>query len=169
MMSTPADVDRLLDLLREAFEGPAWHGPSLRATLRGLDARHAAWRPAPGRHNIWEVVVHAAYWKYGVRRRLTGERGHGFLYAGRNWFVRPGGAAARRADWRRDMNLLHSEHQRLIETVGGFRASTLTRPSRGSRQTPLQMIRGIAAHDLYHAGQIQLLKALSRSRRRAVG
>jgi len=169
-MAASADLDRLLALLHEAFEGPAWHGPSLRASLRGLEVRQAAWRPAPGRHNIWEIVVHAAYWKYGVRRRLTGARGRGFPFQGRNWFVRPDGpVSGRNTSWRRDVALLVAEHRRLVETVGALRASALTRPSRGSRQTPLLMIRGIAAHDLYHAGQIQLLKALSRSRQRAVG
>ena len=67
-------IDLLLALLDEAFERKAWHGPNLKGALRGITAREAAWRPAPGSHNIWELVLHAAYWKYAVRRMLTGQK-----------------------------------------------------------------------------------------------
>ena len=63
-------LDILLGLLDEAFERKSWHGTNLRGSLRGLPAKQAAWRPGPRRHNIWEIAVHAAYWKYAVRRRL---------------------------------------------------------------------------------------------------
>jgi len=70
----------ILALIDEAFDKTSWHGPNLRGSIRGVDAGLAAWRPAPGRHNIWELTLHAAYWKYAVRRRLTGE-GQQFLCA----------------------------------------------------------------------------------------
>ena len=78
----------LVALLEEAYAGPAWHGPSLRGSLRGVTAAQAAWRPADGPHNIWEVVVHAAYWKYTVHRRIAGDK-RSFGEKGSNWFVRP--------------------------------------------------------------------------------
>jgi len=62
----------LVKTLDEAFDRKGWHGANLRGSIRGMAADTAAWRPAPGRHNIWEIVVHAAYWKYAVRRRLLG-------------------------------------------------------------------------------------------------
>jgi hypothetical protein len=64
----------LLASIDEGFDRVAWHGPTLLGSLRGVTARQAAWRPFPHRHNIWEVTVHAAYWKYTYRRRLTGEK-----------------------------------------------------------------------------------------------
>ena len=73
-MNTMASKQLILTLLDEAYEERTWHGPNLRQSLRGVSARQAARRPAPGRHNIWELAVHAAYWKYAVRRRLTGEK-----------------------------------------------------------------------------------------------
>ena len=76
----------LLDLVDEAFDRAAWHGPTLRGALRGVTAKQAAWRPARGRHNIRELALHAAYWKYAVRRRLTGEARGSFSLAGSNWF-----------------------------------------------------------------------------------
>src|ERR1700733_13997187 len=63
----------LIDFLDEAFDKKSWHGPNLRGSIRGLSAKEAAWRPGQDRHNIWELTLHAAYWKYIVRRRLTTE------------------------------------------------------------------------------------------------
>lgn len=147
---------RMVDILNEAFAGPAWHGPALRSAVRGMTAAQAAWRPARDRHNAWEVVVHAAYWKHIVRQRLTGERDR-FPLAGRNWFVRPGAERA----WADDLDLLEAEHDRLLEAVKGLRPRALARMVHAG-QTAEQNIRGIAAHDVYHAGQIRLLKALVR-------
>ena len=70
-MPIPTALDVLIAMVDEGFEGKAWHGPTLRGSLRGVTARQAAWRPAPRRHNIWELTVHAAYWKHTVRRRLA--------------------------------------------------------------------------------------------------
>jgi hypothetical protein len=66
----PAEL--VLALLDEGYEKRTWHGPNLRQSLRGVTAKQAAWRPERGRHNIWEVALHAAYWKYSVRRRIEG-------------------------------------------------------------------------------------------------
>jgi len=68
------EVRLLLDLLDEAFDKKSWHGPNLRGSLRGVTPELAAWRPRPRGHNIWELTLHAAYWKYVVRRRITGSR-----------------------------------------------------------------------------------------------
>src|SRR5688500_2523546 len=65
------DVAQILFLLDTAYDHASWHGPNLRGAIRGVTPPRAAWRPAPGRHNIWELVVHAAYWKYVAWRRLT--------------------------------------------------------------------------------------------------
>jgi hypothetical protein len=129
--------------------------------VRGLSAEEAAWRPAPDRHNIWETTVHAAYWKYAVRRRLTREKRGSFVLKGSNWFERPSGNAGEAA-WRDDVALLIAEHRKLREVVAALPAKRLGQKSAGSRSTNLTLIRGIAAHDLYHAGQIQLLKRLAR-------
>ncbi len=156
MSSTSVAI--LLGLLDEAFEKKAWHGPNLRGSLRGLDARTAAWRPGPGRHSIQDLVVHAAYWKYAVRRRLTGEKRGSFPLEGSNFFERPAGEAA----WQADLTLLVSEHRKLRTEIARLRDADLPKTAKGSRATHLSVVRGIAAHDLYHTGQIQLLKRLAR-------
>lgn len=154
-----SEIELLLGLLDEAFDKKAWHGPNLRGAVRRLSAEEAARRPFPGRHNVWEVMVHAAYWKYAVRRRLTGEKRGSFALPGSNWFPRPSGAASEAA-WRVDVALLVAEHRKLREVVAALPGRRLHEKSSGSRYTNLALIRGIAAHDLYHAGQIQLLKRL---------
>src|SRR2546428_8378576 len=77
--------DLLFRILDDAYERKAWHGTNLRGSLRGVTAQEALWRPGPGRHNIWELAVHCAYWKYTVRRRLTGEKRGSFPRRGSNW------------------------------------------------------------------------------------
>jgi len=156
------EIDLLLRLLDEAYSRKAWHGPSLRGAIRGLDPRVAAWRPSAGRHNIWEIVVHCAYWKYAARRRILGEKRGAFPLKGSNWFARP--VAALSQAWHSDIALLEDMHQGLRSVVAGLSPHDLKKIPRGSRVPNLAVLSGIAAHDIYHAGQIQLLKRLARGR-----
>ena len=152
----------LLLALDEAYDRRAWHGTTLKGSLRGVTARQAAWRPAAGRHNIRELAVHAAYWKYRVRRRLTGEKRGSFPIEGNNWFERSG--ADERA-WRAERELLDRAHRGLREAVARLPAGSLAGRLPGTRRRgALREIAGVALHDVYHTGQIQLLKALQRKR-----
>ncbi len=150
---------QILVLIDEAYERQSWHGPNLKGALRGIPAASALWRPAPGRHNIWEVALHAAYWKYAVRRRLTGAKRGAFALKGSNWFVRDGEPDAAR--WKADLALLAEEHRRMRACIAKLSDRELDRTVEGSRVSTLRMVHGIAAHDIYHAGQIQLLKRLA--------
>ena len=158
-----SEIEHLLGLLDEAYSRAAWHGPNLRGSIRGVTMREAAWRPRTERHNIWEVVVHAAYWKYSVRRRLLGDKRGSFAVTGSNWFLRPADRSDRA--WRADVSLLNEEHIRLKVAVAAFPPGNLDRVPRGSKTTARRLIAGIAFHDVYHAGQIQLIKKLMRSAR----
>jgi uncharacterized damage-inducible protein DinB len=155
-------LDLVLRSIDQAYDAHAWHGTNLRGSVRGLTPEVAAFRPGPRRHNVWELVVHCAYWKYAVRRRLTGEKRGSFPLAGSNFFPRPG-ADDSRAAWRRDVALLDETHAALRAVAEGLSPEQLRRRVRGSRYSALDTLLGIAAHDLYHAGQIQLLKRLARS------
>jgi hypothetical protein len=153
-------IDILLRMLDEAFVRKSWHGTNLRGSIRGLSVREVSWRPHPQRHNIWEVVVHAAYWKYTVRRRLLQEKRGSFPLKGSNWFERPVAGADAEAQWRADVTLLASTHASLRSAVAQLTPSGLTKAADGGTTSVLSLVTGIAAHDLYHAGQIQLLKRL---------
>lgn len=153
-------VSLLLAQLDQAFDKRSWHGTNLRGALRGLTAQRAVWRPAPGRHNIWEITVHAAYWKYAIWRRLAGAGRGSFPLTGSNWFARSGDGGDKA--WQADLRLLNDMHRRLRDAVAGLDAAALagTLP-RGTVSTQA-LVSGIIAHDLYHAGQIQLIKRLQR-------
>jgi len=161
-MARNAAITTLLALLDEAYDRRSWHGPNLRGSLRGLRAAQAAWRPARGRHNAWELAVHAAYWKYAALRRLTGEKRGSFARAGSNWLAAP--TPPTEAAWRKDLDLLADCHRRLRAAVAGLQDSDLDRRAPGGQETIGRLVRGAAAHDLYHAGQIQLIKRMSKRR-----
>jgi hypothetical protein len=140
----------LIDGIDEGYLRKAWHGPTLRGALRGVTLEQALWRPGKNRHNIWELTLHCAYWKYAVRRRLTGERRGSFARAGSNWLPLPKPTPQA---WRADLQFLADEHRALRSAVESLPAARLERAVR--------LIRGAAYHDVYHAGQIQLLKKLA--------
>ena len=156
-------VEQLIAILDQAFDRASWHGTNLRGSVRRVQAKQAAWRPGANRHNIWEVVVHAAYWKYAVARRFTGEGRGSFPLKGSNWFKRPiDRARATDEAWREDVALLEQMHQVLRAEVAKLSDADLRRTPARSQVSNFALISGIAAHDLYHAGQIQLLKKLAK-------
>jgi len=143
----------ILKLWEEAFAATAWHGPNLWQSLKGVTAKQAAWRPAPGRHNIWEEALHAAYWKYAVRRKLErGQRG-GFLLPGSNFFPRPLPGKRTEAAWKADKEILRGEHAALRKAIRGMKEKELT-------PKLARILWGVAFHDVYHAAQIRLLRRL---------
>ncbi|HVS36902.1 MAG TPA: DinB family protein [Gemmataceae bacterium] len=153
-----APVDVLLRLIDQGYDRKAWHGPNLRGSIRGIEARIAGWRPATDRRCIAEIVVHAAYWKYAVRRRLLGEKRGSFPLKGSNWFPRPDVSPK---TWGDDVALLEQMHRALRAAVADLSSKELTATPPGRKVSNLDLIAGIAAHDVYHAGQIQLLKRLA--------
>ena len=143
----------ILALLDEGYSKKTWHGPNLRQSLKGVTVKQAAWRPAPGRHNIWELTLHAAYWKYAVRRRIEGGRRGSFVLKGSNFFARPEKGQATEAAWRKDLALLEKEHEALKQAIQG-----VLKTPRVKKLLPA--LYGVAFHDIYHAGQIRLLHRL---------
>jgi len=157
------EVAQLLVLLDQAFERKSWHGTNLRGSIRGLSATDAAWRPGAGRHCVAEIAVHTAYWKYAVRRRLNGEKRGSFAIEGSNWFAIDSSLTEK--VWRGHVALLQREHEMLREAVARLPAKLLHGKPPGGKVTYLDLIHGIAMHDIYHAGQIQTIKGLMKNRR----
>jgi hypothetical protein len=154
------EVTQLLAIIDQAYNRSSWHGPNLRGSIRRVTAEQAAWRPAPKRHNIWENVIHAAYWKYAVSRRFVDLPQGSFHYKGSNWFRRPDALTARA--WEQDVELLDRMHAMLHDAVAKLSRKQLYETPPGRKVNNFTVLSGIAAHDLYHAGQIQLLKRLSK-------
>lgn len=152
-VATVNSAQLVLALLDEAYERKTWHGPNLRQSIKGVTAKQAAWRPDPGRHNIWEVTLHAAYWKYAVRRRIEGGKRGSFVLKGSNFFSRPERGKLSEAAWAADKKLLEREHRAMRAIV-----AQVLRTPRAAKFMP--QFYGIAFHDVYHAGQIRLLRRL---------
>lgn len=154
--ATDPRISQLIDNLDRAYRGPSWHGTALRGTLRGLSPADARWRPGADRNCVWDLLLHAAYWKYVVRRKLTGEQRGSFPRDGANFPALPEPADA--AAWQADLALLDDQHAQLRAAIAAIDPGTLLQ-KRGSWRL-VDYAHGAAAHDLYHAGQINLLKRL---------
>ena len=158
------EITHLLAVLDQAYNQPSWHGTNLRGSSRRVTPAQAAWRPAEHRHNIWEIVVHAAYWKYAAARRFRGDARGSFALKGSNWFRRPSsddpGRSPEKA-WKSDLHLLDDMHDSLRRRGEATVGERSPRTPPGTKVSNFALLSGVAAHDLYHAGQIQLLKRLS--------
>ena len=159
-------MTRTLRLISDTLappRGTAWHGgPTPLGALRGVTAAEARWRPAPGRHSIWALTLHIAYWKYAVRRRLVGGNIPRFPRSPANFPAVPKPAGERA--WALDRALLTEEHNLLVATIRAFPEARLERPDGRGLWRFGDLVLGITMHDAYHAGQIQMLKRLWSSR-----
>jgi uncharacterized damage-inducible protein DinB len=145
-------IAMLEDLLVQAFKRQTWHGPNLKGSLRGISAARAAVKPEGASHTIWEIAVHCAYWKYAVWRRLTGAKMGSFPLEGSDWFEMPEGRSE--SSWKSALKLLTGYHTKLTKAVSDYDP----KKSPMSFEKAVKHIAGIANHDIYHAGQIQLIK-----------
>ena len=152
----PTETSRIADQLRRAFEGEAWHGPSVLEILSGVDAASAAARPLPRSHRIWEIALHIAVWDDAARRRMTGEVVQ--PTPDEDW---PAVVDISSAAWERTLAHLKQTHEALVEAVRACPDSRLAEKIPGKEPdyyTLYYMLHGIVQHELYHAGQIALLK-----------
>ncbi len=151
------EVDRIRDQFRRAFEGEAWHGPSVLALLAGVTARQAAAHPIPGAHSIWELTLHIAAWESACLRRLQGDPAQ--LSDEEDW--RPVNDTSEAA-WENTKKYLIDNHRELLEAIAALDEARLNEPIITSSSTPYSTVyvtlHGGVQHDLYHAGQIAMLK-----------
>ena len=147
------EIEKIEDQLRRAFEGEAWHGPSLQEVLADVTAAQAAARPLVHAHSIWEIVLHLAAWDDTVRRRLEGEKVDNPLEG--DW---PPVKDESEAAWSKTLERMKKNHTQLRLTTSRFPSSRLDEPLAGSKWSAYLTLHGSIQHYLYHAGQIALLK-----------
>jgi uncharacterized damage-inducible protein DinB len=153
-----SEAARIADQLRRAFSGEAWHGDSLLEILNGVAAAQAAARPMRHAHSIWELVLHITAWDNAVRRRLAGEAVE--LSDEQNF---PSVMDSSEGAWRRAVENAKRVHDELVEAVVALPDARLSEKVPGKLNEPdwydcYYMLHGVAQHELYHAGQIALLK-----------
>ena len=148
------EIERLEDQLRRSFTGDAWHGPAVLEVLAGVTADQAAAHPVAGAHSIWELVLHLAGTYRLVLRRLGGDGAQ--LSPEDDW---PAVPAATRENWRDSVETLRRLNQDLRRAVRAFDPDRLDAVLVADPPyTAYTQFVGITQHDLYHAGQIAMLK-----------
>lgn len=151
-----SQIELIVDELKRAFDGEAWHGPALMEIVNGIDARTAAARPLPRAHSIWELVLHVAVWENVIVRRIHGETvqlndEENFGHVER----------ATESAWRDAVKRLRETHALLVSTVAALPESRLNDRVPGKDYNLLFMLLGAVQHAAYHGGQIALLKRAS--------
>ncbi len=151
------ELDRIRDQFRRAFEGEAWHGPSVLALLNGVTAQQAAAHPIPGAHSIWELTLHIAAWERACLRRLNGDPAQ--LTDAEDWEpVNDTSDAA----WETTKQHLIDNHRELLDAISRVDESRLNESIYVDPNIPFSSVyvtlHGVVQHDLYHAGQIAIVK-----------
>jgi uncharacterized damage-inducible protein DinB len=149
------EIERILDQLRRAFEGNAWHGPSVREALAGVTAEQAHARLLANAHSIWELVQHIAVWESVGRRRLEGDRAPIDISSPEDW---PPADERSEAGWEQAKAALDRGHEALREAIAHVPDARLDEPIFEGMSTVYVTLHGVIHHDLYHAGQIAMLK-----------
>jgi hypothetical protein len=147
------EIERIEQQLNLAFEGGAWHGPSVMETLEGVTAKQAAAHPVAGAHSIWELVLHISAWKNACRRRLAGDRAE--LSTAEDW---PPISDTTDTGWATTKAALIEGHRKLRESIIFLTDARLDEPILERMPSVYTTIHGVIQHDLYHAGQIAILK-----------
>ena len=155
------EATRIADQLRRAFDGSAWHGPALLEILADVDATTAAAKPLPAVHSIWELTLHIAVWDDAGLRRLEGKKWQPTGLANFPPVTKPTEAA-----WRKAVAATQRTHDTLVKTVGALPDSRLWDRVPGKRYDFYHLLHGIVQHELYHAGQIAILKKAQEGEKR---
>lgn len=148
-----SEAGRIADQLKRAYEGEAWHGPSLRELLADVTAEQAASKPVSGAHSAWEIVLHIAAWETAGRRRLEGDRAE--LSDAEDW---PTVTDESGANWSAALAELERSNRVLREAVAGLDDAVLESPIFEDMSSVYVTLHGVVQHTLYHAGQIAVLK-----------
>jgi len=151
-----SETARLADQIRRAFEGQAWHGDSMLKILSGVNAKKAAAHPIKGAHSIWELVLHVEAWDGAVLKRAGGMAVR--LSAKKNF---PPVTDTSEAAWKKAVEAMKKTHDELVQVVAAFPDSRLPEQVPGKKEKYYDffyMFSGIVQHELYHAGQMALLK-----------
>lgn len=147
------ETERIADQLVRSFEGNAWHGPAVKQVLENVSAEQALLRPIAGAHNIWELTLHIGAWENAAHRRLNGDRAE--LTDDEDWAALPARDAS---SWSATLAKLERTHEELVAAIRGLHDSRLEQPIVEGMSTVYVTLHGVIQHNLYHAGQIAILK-----------
>ena len=148
-----SEVERIQEQLRRAFEADAWHGPSVLQLLADINAADATARPITNAHSIWELVLHIAAGDRAVANRLAGGRGE--VTDDENF---PTITETSEDAWQAALQTLKAAYRELHDAIGVVEEAWLDGPIGEGMSSVYIQLHGVIQHDLYHAGQIAILK-----------
>jgi uncharacterized damage-inducible protein DinB len=147
------EAEAIADQIRRSFEGDAWHGPALMELLPAVNSLVASSHPVNNAHSVWEIVKHLNAWKRAVFQRMNGQPVE--LIGEQDWpTVRDESEEA----WQASLLDLQDAQSKLLNAVLLLPASRFDEKVPGRDHTFRYMLVGVAQHDLYHAGQIAILR-----------
>jgi uncharacterized damage-inducible protein DinB len=155
-----SEAVRIADQLRRAFYGNAWHGPAVLELVKDVNAKAAAAKPLADVHSIWELLLHVEAWDRAGLIRLGGKKCQ--LKGAKNF---PPVTTPTDAAWGDAVAQVKATHDELVKTIASLAESRLRDQVPGKRYDFYHMLHGIAQHELYHAGQIAILKKAAGKRR----
>jgi uncharacterized damage-inducible protein DinB len=150
------ETERIREQLKRAFEGGAWHGPGVLEILENVSAAQAASHPIAGAHSIWDLVLHIKTWEDACRRRLSGDRAE--LTDEEDW---PAVTETSDDAWQKTLTALREAHQKFSDAIASVDDTRLDEPILEGMKSVYATLHGAVQHDLYHAGQIAILKKAS--------
>jgi uncharacterized damage-inducible protein DinB len=155
-----SEISRIIDELEREYDGDPWHGSPLVTILDGVSASQASARPVASAHSIWELVLHVTAWKNEVRLRLSGAPA-GEPKEG-DW---PEVGEPSEERWQAALERLRRAQRDLLSDIQSLPEAKLFTPTNDTRDratgagvTHYVLLHGSIQHDVYHTGQIALLK-----------
>jgi uncharacterized damage-inducible protein DinB len=152
MQSEKARISRLL---YETYEGNPWHGLPVKQVLQGINAQQAARRISLNTHTIWELVRHMAAWRNFAFQKIAGDKSFDILNSEQDW---PSIKSSDESNWQIDLQVLDNRQQQLLQAINTMDDQDLENVVYGREYTFYILLHGIIQHDLYHTGQMALLK-----------
>ena len=141
-----------------------WYGgPTVVGSLKGVSAKQALWKPDKKRHSIWELALHIAYWNYAVRNKLVDGLSGKFPLTPSNWPKVDRSFGDK--EWKEDKKLVADEHKALLNAIAKLEIKNLDqRVPKSTKWSYADLLMGAVTHNIYHTGQIILLKKLIQSK-----
>jgi uncharacterized damage-inducible protein DinB len=150
-----SEVSRISHLLQQTYAGDAWHGSSVKQVLQGINAQQAAMRVLPDTHTIWELISHITVWRTFAFQKMAGDKTFDILTSEQDWPLITDGTESK---WLEDLQALDHSQSRLVQAVNNMIDQELEAIVPGRQYSFYTLLHGIIQHDLYHTGQIALLK-----------
>jgi len=156
------EISRLIEMFNAAAHGKTWHGQSVWETLQNISAEEAAAHPIPESHSIWDYLLHLINWRdYAIRTLLDDQPYIVELNTEKDWTTITDFSPEA---WQAALELYKNSTDELSEAIKILDDSKLEEIVPGHKFTFYTLLHGVIQHDIYHSGQIILLKKMLKAK-----